>query len=69
MAKKEKDQPGELQGWEEIAEFLGLPVSIAQRWEKSGMPVHRGGRYVYALPDELNQWVSNESSSLSLFPL
>jgi len=65
MAKKEKNQIRELQGWQEIAEFLGLPVATAQRWERSGMPVHRGGRYVYALPDELNRWIGKESRSRS----
>jgi hypothetical protein len=47
MPKQDKNQR-ELQGWQEIAEFLGLPEATAHRWEKSGMPVHRGGRYVYA---------------------
>jgi hypothetical protein len=23
------------------------------------MPVHRGGRYVYAAPDELNRWLAH----------
>jgi len=64
MVKQEK-KTREFQGWQEIAEYLGLPVATAQRWEKSGMPVHRGGRYVYAMPDELNRWVSKESSSRS----
>ena len=65
MEKKYKHHSRELQGWQEIAEFLGLPVAITQRWEKSGMPVHRGGRFVYALPDELNRWLSKESPSRS----
>ena len=58
MIKEDRSRSPELQGWQEIAEFLGLPVATAQRWEKSGMPVHRGGRYVYALPEELNRWVA-----------
>src|SRR5205823_11737173 len=37
-------------------------VATALRWEKPGMPVHRGGRYVYARPEELNRWVAKESS-------
>jgi phage terminase Nu1 subunit (DNA packaging protein) len=61
--KKEKKEPGELQGWQEIAQFLGLPVTTVQRWQKSGMPVHHGGRYVYARPEELNQWIRKESPS------
>ena len=65
MIKEDRSRSPELQGWQEIAEFLGLPVATAQRWEKSGMPVHRGGRYVYALPEELNRWVAKESSSRS----
>jgi hypothetical protein len=60
--KKEK-KTSELQGWEEIAEFLGLPVTTAKRWQRSGMPIHRGGRYVYAVPEELNSWVSTETPS------
>jgi len=62
---KKAEKPKELQGWNEIAEFLGLPVATAQRWQKSGMPVHRGGRYVYADPDELNRWLNRESTSRS----
>jgi len=61
--KNEKKQTTELQGWDEIAEFLGLPVTTAKRWQRSGMPVHRGGRYVYAVTDELNRWVSTETPS------
>jgi len=65
MPKKlqNKGDTGELQGWQEIAEFLGLPVATAQRWQKSGMPVHRGGRYVYAQPEKLIRWLSKESPS------
>jgi hypothetical protein len=63
MVKDQEKASRELQGWQEIAKFLGLPVATAQSWEKSGMPVHRGGRYVYALPDELNRWIGKESPS------
>jgi hypothetical protein len=34
---------------------------MAKRWAKSGMPVSKQGRYVYALPDELNRWLGQES--------
>ena len=61
--KTKDDKASELQGWHEIAQFLGLPVATAQRWQKSGMPVRRGGKYVYANPEELNRWLSTESSS------
>ena len=63
MAVRKEDQSRELQGWQEIADFLGLPVATAHRWEESGMPIHRGGRYVYAMPGELNRWLAQESHS------
>jgi phage terminase Nu1 subunit (DNA packaging protein) len=63
VTEKNTAQPSELQGWQEIADFLGLPIATAQRWQKSGMPVRRGGRYVYAVPAQLNAWLSKESSS------
>jgi hypothetical protein len=49
-----------LKGWGAIAEFLGQTVSVAQRWQKSGMPVTREGRSVYASHDELTAWVGTE---------
>ena len=55
---KSKDQV--LKGWGKIAEFLGQTVSVAQRWQKSGMPVTREGRSVYASPEELTAWVGTE---------
>ncbi len=56
------DQPtGPLQGWKAIADFLGLPVTTAQRWGKTGMPVRRQGRFTVADPDELRQWLGRES--------
>ena len=56
------ESAGVLHGWKEIATFLGLPVSTAQRWAKSGMPVRREGRRVEALPDQLNVWMGREAS-------
>jgi hypothetical protein len=41
-SKPKKSEP--LKGWQQIAAFLGQPVSVAQRWAKSGMPVSREGR-------------------------
>jgi hypothetical protein len=60
--KKEpsKRKSGELKTWTKIAEFLGQTVSVAQRWQKSGMPVTREGRSVYASPEELTAWVGTE---------
>ena len=54
--------PGPLKGWRQIATFLGLPISGAQRWAKSGMPVTREGRRVQASPEELNRWMGRETS-------
>lgn len=51
----------ELRGWPEIARFLGMPSSTAQRWAKEGMPVRREGRNVLASPEELNLWLQRTS--------
>ena len=42
--EKPKSKRRVLKGWGEIAEFLGQTVSVAQRWQKEGMPVTREGR-------------------------
>ena len=53
-----------LDGWKDIAAYLGRNVRTAQRWHSErGMPVHRvpGGRSglgsVYALTDEIDEWL------------
>jgi hypothetical protein len=51
-----------LKGWEEIAAFLGQPVSVAQRWANDGMPVRRQGRYVETSREGLNRWLGRESA-------
>ena len=53
-----------LDGWKAIGNFLGRDRTTAIRWTKErGLPVHRvpGGRTgtVYALPDELSDWLAN----------
>jgi hypothetical protein len=64
MSKQPKPEgvPGELKGWQQIAEFLGQPVSVAQRWHKSGMPVTHDSRRVHASPVELTHWLGRESA-------
>ncbi len=57
-----KPQQAELTGWEKIAEFLGQPVNVAQRWKREGMPVTKEGRYVVATPEQLNAWLGRESA-------
>jgi hypothetical protein len=60
MKRSSKPKSGELKGWGKIAEFLGQTVAVAQRWQKSGMPITREGRSVYASPEELTTWVGTE---------
>jgi hypothetical protein len=63
-AKKEpQPQPAVLKGWKQIAEFLGQPVAVAQRWAGEGMPVIREGRYVETTPDQLSRWLGRESGT------
>ena len=51
-----------LKGWRQIADFLGQPASVAQRWAKTGMPVSHEGRSVRASKDDLNRWLERESA-------
>ena len=62
MPKQEKTEIGLLTGWQQIAEFLGQPVSVAERWAHTGMPVEHKGRRVYASREELRQWLGRESA-------
>lgn len=57
-----KKESGSLNGWREIAEFLGQPRSVPQRWARTGMPVTHVGRRVQASADELNRWLRRESA-------
>jgi hypothetical protein len=62
VSKKAAGQaPGDLKGWQQIADFLGEPTSVVQRWAAQGMPVRRQGRYVATTAEELNQWLGRES--------
>ena len=60
-ATKPKFQNERLKGWNEIARFLGQPVAVAQRWARSGMPVMREGRFMYASREELSQYLGREA--------
>src|SRR6266568_9484723 len=60
--KKPEAEPDVLKGWQQIAAFLGQPVSVAQRWATEGMPVRKQGRYVESSRAELNRWLSRESA-------
>src|SRR5438477_10046341 len=60
-ATKPKVQNERLKGWNEIARFLGQPVAVAQRWARSGMPVMREGRFMYASREELSRYLGREA--------
>lgn len=54
---KPKPQPIIVERLATNSRFSGLPISAAQRWAKSGMPVTREGRRVQTSPEELNRWL------------
>src|ERR1700691_1699238 len=63
----EKAPADQLDSWKEIAAYLGRDVTTVQRWEKrEGMPVHRHVHdkrgSVYALSEELDDWIQSRSS-------
>ena len=60
-AAKVKAQPQELKGWAQIAQFLGQPIAVAQRWARSGMPVKREGRFMTASSEELSRYLGREA--------
>jgi hypothetical protein len=46
MKQSHKEENADiLKGWQQIVEFLGQPVSVAERWAREGMPVERKGRF------------------------
>src|SRR5271165_3701212 len=73
MAESYSDNPGRaekstpsarLDGWKDIAAYLGKAERTVKRWEASrGLPIHRvpGGAKasVYAFPAELNDWLKS----------
>jgi hypothetical protein len=56
------ESPDTLNGWKDIAAYLGKSVRSAQRWERElQLPVHRivtpdGGQIVYASRSEIDAW-------------
>jgi len=58
---KAKAQPETLKGWRDIASFLGEPISVVQRWARTGMPISHHGRSVVTSPEQLNAWLGRES--------
>jgi hypothetical protein len=60
-------RPTRLNGWKEIAAYLGRGVRTVQRWEKDvGLPVRRigtgGGEVVYALVEEIERWLDSTAA-------
>ena len=54
--------PAQLNGWKDIAAYLGRSVRTVQRWEKDfGLPVRRFGvsrpESVFAIPREIDVWL------------
>ena len=67
IAPVEKPLGKRLDSWKEIAVYLNRDVTTVQRWEKrEGMPVHRHVHdkrgSVYALTEELDEWVKSRRS-------
>ena len=64
------DQRARLEGWKEIAGYVGRTVRTVQRWEQSeGLPIHRHQHQslgsVYAQPEELDRWIAGRRESAS----
>jgi hypothetical protein len=64
---------GPLTSWKAIARFFDRDVRTVQRWEKEeGLPVHRHrhrrGNSVYADPEELRAWWSQQRADLTAQP-
>ena len=60
-------RPIRLNGWKEIATYLGRGVRTVQRWEKDvGLPVRRigtgGGEVVYAQVEEIERWLDSAAA-------
>ena len=52
-----------LNGWKEVASYLGRGVRTVQRWEELGLPVRRpkgaDRSAVIAIPEEIDAWLRN----------
>ena len=58
-----QERPDDLTSWKAIAEYLGQPLATVQRWGKSGMPVHRQGRFTVASREELSRWLGRATTA------
>lgn len=60
-APSSRDPADRLDGWKQIADYLGVGKTTAQRWERDeGLPIHRHSHAkkdsVFAYKSELDQW-------------
>ena len=66
MPKQPNTETESLTGWQQSAEFLGQPVSVAERWAHTAHILAQvaawQGRRVYASKEELRQWLGRESA-------
>jgi len=65
-----ENQPDRLDGWKQIAEYIGRSDRQAKRWaDEEGMPVYRdpGGEKgrVYALRHEIDDWRAGRAKSIN----
>lgn len=58
-----EDKPRELQGWKQIAAYLGVSIPTAKRYyEEFGLPAFkRGGRY-FATPEAVDEWLASPAA-------
>jgi hypothetical protein len=61
MKDDKNKPPTTLKGWQQIADFLGEPLSVVQRWGKTRYADHAAGSDCDYVPDALNEWLGQES--------
>src|SRR5580700_592040 len=58
-----------LEGWKDIAKYLGRGERTAQRCEHKGLPVHRHDALgVIAYKSEINIWIANLQEGIAALP-
>ena len=59
-----------LNGWKEIASYVGRGVRTVQRWERFRLPVHRPATQtrsaVVAISEEIDYWLRNSGADALL---
>ncbi|MCK5236617.1 MAG: hypothetical protein KAR06_06490, partial [Deltaproteobacteria bacterium] len=58
--------PEILEGWKEIAEFMGKKADAVRRlYKKEGLPVAKIGRRIYTTQTLLSKWVVRNIANVS----